>query len=219
MPFGFDSTYGNGGQNATYTSRFGGGGGTGGGGGGGNLNAQMQAMSSFDPSAMMNVMQQNAHQQWLNQVTSGEAIKKSDRNYAENQATEARNRQSSERARAEQQNRQAASQARSAAEGPMGSQSGFQQAQRYRNMLEMFRRGQTGPQRAVSMIGGPQSQAYGDMARQMAALQASGIPIAEYTGMTELAKALGGSSAEAERAAGQGRLQKSSQDYYDKNRR
>jgi hypothetical protein len=53
----FGSYYSGGGQNADYRADLNfGGGGSGGAGGGGNLNAQMQAMSNFDPTALLNKM-------------------------------------------------------------------------------------------------------------------------------------------------------------------
>lgn len=60
----------------------------------------------------------------------------------------------------------------------------------------------TPAQRATSLIGGYQGQAFGGMARQMAAMTAAGVPLAEYTGFTELAKAGSAASAKAEEAAG-----------------
>lgn len=208
-PFGFDSVYGNGGQNATYTSRFGGGGGGGRGGGGGGINAQMQAMSSFDPAAYLNVAQQNAYQRDRDLFSRGESVKQADRKYAEDQATAARNRASSTRAW-----RGLPEDERKPAFQPVDPRH-----QQYQNWLNQFQRGQTAAQRATSLIAGQGGQSYGDMTRQLAALAAAGIPIADYTGMTELAKAGAGASAAAEQGATQLKTQRNAQDYNDKWRR
>lgn len=66
----------------------------------------------------------------------------------------------------------------------------------------------TAAQRAVSAVGGTTGRAYGDMARQLAENAAAGIPTAEYTGMTELARAGAGASQAAETAAGEERRQR-----------
>lgn len=120
MPFGFDSVYGNGGQNAIYTARFGGGGGAGGAGGGGNLNAQMQAMSSFDPADYLNVAQQNAWQRDEDLFRRGQTVKKQDRAYAKKEASSARNRASREQVWNERQAQEARRKAAQAANGPDG---------------------------------------------------------------------------------------------------
>jgi hypothetical protein len=70
---------------------------------------------------------------------------------------------------------------------------------------------QTAAQRGVSAIGGLQSSAYRDMARQMMLQGAMGMQTPDYTGMTELARAMGPASAAAANAAGQSQLQQGEQ--------
>jgi len=53
-----------------------------------------------------------------------------------------------------------------------------------------------------SMIGGPQAAAYQRMTGQMTRMAGAGRPIANYTGLTDLANAGAGSSAQATAAAG-----------------
>lgn len=91
---------------------------------------------------------------------------------------------------------------------PYGPQSGFDQAQRYRTFQNAFDSNRTAAQRASSMMGGPQSTAYGDSARQMMALQAAGLPLTELTGMRDLAQAMSSSSAAATTSAGESQRQK-----------
>lgn len=208
MPFGFDSVYGNGGQNASYTARFGGDGGDGGG-GGGSLNAQMRAMTKFDPAAFLNVAQQNAWQRDEDLFRRGQTVRRQDRQYDEEQAREARNQASQDRVRAERQARMEQSRGQAFQQSPQA---------RYRAWQKEFEGGQTAAQKATNMIGGMQSTAYGDLTNQLAALAAAGIPIGKYTGFSELAAAGADASAAAEAGATQLKLQKRSQDYSDKNR-
>lgn len=67
---------------------------------------------------------------------------------------------------------------------------------------------QTAPQRAISSVGGLASTGYRDTMRQMMANTAMGMPQTEYTGWTDLVKALqaGGGGQAAEQAAGRQRL-------------
>jgi hypothetical protein len=77
--------------------------------------------------------------------------------------------------------------------------------QRYVTSRSLLDRDRSAAQRASSMIGGPQSEAFGSSARQAAALGMAGLPVYDYTGMTELARAGAGASAAAETEAGRRR--------------
>lgn len=79
------------------------------------------------------------------------------------------------------------------------------------NAWEHYFRNTASPsQKGTSLVGGMQGQAYADMAGKMAAMQAAGVPIADYTGFTELAKAGAGASAAAVGQAGENQRQQQS---------
>lgn len=102
----FGSSYGNGGQNALYWNNLGSGGGAGGGGYG--LDAQMSAMSNFDPATWINIQRQDARDLAQARLDRGEGQAARDRAYAEQQAQAARSRAAEERMRMERAQRQAA---------------------------------------------------------------------------------------------------------------